>query len=416
MKSTNAAIVLCRTTFEIGEMFKNNLNWIPESVWMDENVTFIDPFMAGGQACGAVEEKLKKLGFSDAVIKTRVFGRSPCLIDLNYAVQHHGLVGDYRVDNREISDMFESMSLNFKENHKKNGVTIGNPPYNGEKGQSCNTDTIYPQFIDWSVNNSKYVLMVTPARWYMSSTTSEHRKNMIFNYGLKYLRHLDNGEYFGDVVDVKGGYSVFLLETGYKGDVTFVRGDSEQLRDFKTTGRIYLDSRVESIIKKISEKSIASTENLYFRNGEINSSDERIKETPFDNSIVCHQSKNRTGYVIEDDYNGIDKFKVITAVANSGAYEFNPLFRIVPPGEVATASFCCFYFDTKDEATKFINFVSLKMNVFSICNRKSTQGVTSECFSYVPQLWSKIQTDADLYAHFNLTDDEIKLVETSIKS
>ena len=47
---------------------------LPESLFLSDCTSFLDPSMGGGQYVVAIEDRLRKMGHSDANIKNRVFG------------------------------------------------------------------------------------------------------------------------------------------------------------------------------------------------------------------------------------------------------------------------------------------------------------------------------------------------------
>ena len=53
---------------------------------------------------------------------------------------------------------------------------------------------------------------------------------------------------------------------------------------------------------------------------------------------------------------------------------------------------------------------------FMVSLIKNTQNISKGVFAFVPvQAWSKPWTDEELYAKYNLTDEEIAFIESMIK-
>jgi site-specific DNA-methyltransferase (adenine-specific) len=72
-------------------------------------------------------------------------------------------------------------------------------------------------------------------------------------------------------------------------------------------------------------------------------------------------------------------------------------------------------FDTKTETKNYAYFLATKFVRFLVLQRKLTQHMTAERFRFVPALDMKRRwTDADLYEHFDLTEDEVAHIEATI--
>ena len=70
----------------------------------------------------------------------------------------------------------------------------------------------------------------------------------------------------------------------------------------------------------------------------------------------------------------------------------------------------------KIEAQNIISYIKTKFFRFMVLLRKNTQHASSSVYSFVPlQDFSKPWTDAELYAKYNLNQDEIDFIESMIK-
>jgi len=304
-------------------------------------------------------------------------------------------------------------------NGTKFDVVVGNPPYNDIKNKSNNTISIYPDFVDKGVEiTKKYVLMITPSRWFFSSSCSKHRKNMIYKYGLKYLNHSDDNKLFSGT-DIKGGISYFICENGYNGKCLLDYKNNKEYRDFKINGNILLEKNNEDIINKITQKikkdRLKITSSIYNRNGHINTNDNRMKIENGD--IKCYASKKRIMYVSKNDINlesvNYGKFKAITPLAQGTGYDIISDFIFCDKNDIANSSYIVFPFNTEKETKNFIHYTSLKLIKYLISLRKSTQAITSTCFDYVPIIWNEAEyfNNQDVYNYFGISKEEINIIE-----
>lgn len=63
-----------------------------------------------------------------------------------------------------------------------------------------------------------------------------------------------------------------------------------------------------------------------------------------------------------------------------------------------------------------MSYIQTRFFRFLVSLRKISQDATSKVYSFVPlQDFSRPWTDADLYAKYNLTDEEIAFIESMIR-
>lgn len=71
---------------------------------------------------------------------------------------------------------------------------------------------------------------------------------------------------------------------------------------------------------------------------------------------------------------------------------------------------------TKIECANIIKYIKTRFFRYLVSIKKKTQDNPSSVFQFVPlQDFSRPWTDADLYAKYNLTNDEIAYIEQLIK-
>lgn len=135
--------------------------------------------------------------------------------------------------------------------------------------------------------------------------------------------------------------------------------------------------------------------------------------------------KGGIGYIssnqIERNKQWVDTYKVyISAAYNAGD---NYPHQIIGKPIKGEKSSCCtetyLYigpFVSSQETDNVISYIQTKFFRFLVMLKKSSQHAAASVYSFVPvQDFSKPWTDAELYAKYNLTEEEIAFIESKIK-
>ncbi|WP_445159780.1 Eco57I restriction-modification methylase domain-containing protein [Mycobacterium sp. Dal123C01] len=322
-------------------------------------------------------------------------------------------------------------------------VIVGNPPYQiGTEGFGATASTIYHRFVEAAIAlEPQYVLMITPSRWFSGGKGLDDFRNRMIN-DRRLAKMVDNPKIFDCFpgVKIRGGVSYFLWDRNHSGDCEFsTRIDgkvvSVETRDLRGGDGVLLrDNRAIGIIEKAtcgaSERvearcTVTKPFGLTMRSNYPGSVTE-----PFDGAIPLIYG-NFVGYSrtdqIQRNHQWIDRWKVLLPRASSGDTPVDDQGRIVDvvlgepialaPGSACVQTyFIAGMFDTREETENYAHYLATKFVRFLVLQRKTTQDVTPECFRFVPMLdMTKQWTDANLYDHFSLTDEEISYVEASIK-
>lgn len=326
-------------------------------------------------------------------------------------------------------------------------VIVGNPPYQigmqDEQGnKTANITPLYQMFIDRAVAlNPKYVAMIVPSRWFTGGKgLDDFRERMIKDRRLSTI--VDNPKVFDCFpgVKIRGGVNYFLWDRDHDGDCTFsTRIDgtiiSTMTRDLREgDGVIVRDNSAASLIRKVKAKTDKTLfEVVYARDPfgqSITTNFKGAAAEPFEGSIPLVFG-SQIGYVrkdqLERNHDLVNKWKVLLPKASSGDTAQDEDGRIVDvvlgepialaPGSACTQTYLVAgAFTTRKEAENYAHYLATKFVRLLVLQRKSTQDVTPERFRFVPMLdMKKRWTDADLYEHFGLDEDEIAYVEASIK-
>ena len=335
--------------------------------------------------------------------------------------------------------------INENQNMKLNAI-VGNPPYQVmDGGAQASASPVYNLFVEVAKKmNAQYISMIMPARWYAGGRgLDEFRNAMLNDQNIKRLDDFTNPELVFPGTNIRGGLCYFLRDNQYDNSVELVRVvthdkdgiSSDTMRPFQIEGietfirdkqAITILSKIKSSTNTFMEEWISPLRPFGFRGYFVN--DEAFHSAPdiLLHPIACIGKGRQKGYVerelIKIHKEWIDNFKVIMPRANNIGTELNDdnlNAFIGSPKTICTESYLVIGGGlklTENECKNICLYLRTKFARFMHRVAKSSQDATSKTFKFVPlQDFSKPWTDEELYKKYNLTDDEIKFIESMIK-
>ena len=318
----------------------------------------------------------------------------------------------FNMNNEFKLNLYEGDSLQL-DIQKEFGITkfdivIGNPPYN-EELKSTGAKALYNKFVEYYIEKCNLLCFVMPSRWFSGGKgLDSFRKNMLERTDIVYIKHFNDAcEIFGNSVSIEGGVNYFLKDTKHKGDCNF-NGSITKLNKYD----VFVDGKFHALIDKLVKFDSVIT--LYLgRYFGIESNDKRLKSDKTKDTIKCYVSqqkgfeKNIEKKEIKKEYNF---WKVITAEANGGNKCFGNIF-IGKPDEIHTGSYISFKVSNEDEAKSLISYIKCRLPNFMLSLRKMSQHSNESTCKWIPlPPLNKEWTDEEVYKHFKLSEDDIKLI------
>lgn len=325
-------------------------------------------------------------------------------------------------------------------------VIISNPPYQlSDGGAQASAKPIYHLFVECAKKlRPRYLTMIIPARWMTGGKgLDEFRHGTIHDKHITILHDFANSEDCFTGVDIKGGVCYFLWERDKEKLCDIYRHDNNgtihsQRYLVEDDDDIFI--RYPQLVsiknkvwknKAISFETIVSSRKPYGLASDFFVNPAKfglpsISDKPIEGgySILGLIALKRTVKYIPKTYplpkkDGLNKYKLF--IANSygcGEIGEGPATPVLAtPGELCTETFLEIgQFNTRQEAENVMSYIKTKFFRCLVGIRKQTQHATKQVYHYVPmQDFSKPWTDEELYAKYNLTQDEINFIESMIK-
>ncbi|WP_203264657.1 Eco57I restriction-modification methylase domain-containing protein [Streptococcus uberis] len=318
-------------------------------------------------------------------------------------------------------------------------VIIGNPPYqlNNGGGSGSGATPIYHNFVLQAKKLSpRYLCMITPSRWFAGGSGMDaFRKEMLTDGHIKTIVDYPNASDCFPGINLNGGVSYFLWDKAYKGECEFTNinngKESTAIRDLNEFDIFIRYNEAISIIHKVMKKTNKTMENMISAQtpfGFLTSFRGRSNKAV--NDLTIHSSKG-ISYVsrseVTRNIDWVDKYKVLMGKALSGhAGELDAngqakiiaATKIIGPNEVCTQTYLVVGpSDTEEEAKSIHSYICTKFVRFLMMPTMVSISISGNSFRFVPiQKFNKIWTDKELYEMYELNEDEIAFIESTIKA
>ena len=337
---------------------------------------------------------------------------------------------------------------------KRFDFVISNPPYN-EETENTSDKPVYNYFMDAAKKISDKAAFITPARFLFDAgkTPKDFNQRMLNDPHLKVLDYAPDARKYFKGVDIKGGVAIiFRDETKNFGAIgTFI--PFEELKsihqrvcvdnkNFQPLSKIIHSEMIHRFTEKFHKDNPnaakflsygnenAVTTNIFDKLPKIFLNDKPNDGNDYIQIFGLTKMKRAFKWICRDyirnDIN-LDKFKVILPKSNGsgvlGELLSTPL--VGEPNQGCTQTFITVgAFDTRDEAEACLKYIKSKFARCMLGILKVTQHNPPSTWAKVPLQdftsasdidWS-LDIDAQLYRKYNLSETEIKFIETHVKA
>jgi hypothetical protein len=328
-------------------------------------------------------------------------------------------------------------------------VIIGNPPYQlDDGGYGTSAAPIYQKFVEQAKQlNPRLLTMVIPSRWFTGGKgLDEFRESMLTD---RRVRSIDDYLTASDVfpgVGLKGGVCYFLWDATHNGDCQVTTYYKDQVPT--TATRPLLENGADvfirfnqglSVLKKVAVIEAGSADTVALPEGK--RFDQLVSaRKPFGlQTTFKGREKHKIGDVKVYQNGGIGytprasittgtelidcwKIYVGRAAPGTGNKDTYP-HRIIStpfigePGSISSETYLCIGpLASKDEAESMLSYLTCRLIRLLILLHKASQDTTRKVYTFVPvQDWSRRWTDADLYARYGISAEEIAFIESIVR-
>ena len=353
-------------------------------------------------------------------------------------------------------------SIKFYRGEKKMkfDFVIGNPPYQDSTlgDNDGYAPPVYHKFMDESFKISDRVELITPARFLFNagSTPKDWNKKMLSDEHFKVIKYIQKSCLIFPNTDIKGGVCITYRDVNKNfGKVGIFTSREELLQlahkvtksNFKSLSDIVYSAESVSFTEQMHKEHPEIEENHLLSKGHRYDLKSNVLEKlnnivffdkrPNDNQeyvqIYGRKNNERVYMWINSKYIkrniNFDKWKVFLPAANGsgaiGEVLSTPLVGTPLVGHTQTfLTIGCF--DNKLEAENCLKYIKSKFARTMLGVLKITQANKKPTWAYVPLQdftdksdidWTKSihEIDLQLYKKYNLTDDEIKFIETNVE-
>ncbi|MGN8888366.1 Eco57I restriction-modification methylase domain-containing protein [Blautia sp. HCP28S3_G10] len=319
-------------------------------------------------------------------------------------------------------------------------VVISNPPYQLDTdGAGRQAKPIYNLFVEKAMKlNPRFLTMIIPSRWFAGGMGLDNfREMMKTDKHVRKIVDYTNAKDCFPSNSVSGGVCYFLWDRDNAGECEFTNimngEESTATRSLDEFPVLVRYNRAIDMLHKIAskkERGLAEiTSGLMPFGLSTSYRGQSVKDSA--HPYALHASNGIT-YVGKNEFSKgaeyVGKYKVLiskTSAEHAGEPGKDGMFRIIPssmkvigPMDICTHSyFVLGQFDDKKTAENALSYMQTRFVRFLMLLSMSGFGLSKQVLGFVPiQDFSRPWTDKDLYAKYDITAEEVELIESMIRS
>lgn len=402
--------MLARLKFDIKPLVNEILDKLPGHVWTDGKSTFLDPAMGGGQFVVEIERRLRENGCTTANIRRRVFGYENNQLRVNYAVNKNGLVGTYNVGGIEE---LERLKMQFD-------AIVANPPYQDTQTTGLVKSSNKKQWIEFVklsfrlLKEGGYVGMITPTSW-MAASPKKNKTSLLTLYTENDMLYLNTNcrSYFSGI---GSQFSWYVIRNSPSTGQTKIQSPHVSAPfQISLRGRSFIPSILSPVAFSLVDKYLSPIEdnqlNVHWSSKTHTCKTTIVHTAP--SSKYCYELFH-TGKDSKWSAEKPDAYNVKKVVFTDSGY-MSPVYDSGVRG--TTQSGYWIPVKTKQEALSIISYLNSKLVKAIVLNICKWSGFSARViFNRLRRVdFTRSWTDNELYEHFNLTQEEIDLIEATVK-
>lgn len=315
-------------------------------------------------------------------------------------------------------------------------VVIGNPPYQlSDGGHGASASPVYQHFVEKALElDPKFAVFITPSRWFAGGKgLDDYRKKMLSDHRMKALVDYPKLYEAFPGVKIRGGVSYFLWDKNHDGPCSV-----QTIWDGKPTGepvKRYLDqfdvlvrsNQAVSILEKVRalgeptmELQVSSRKPFGLPTNFKGQDSAQSLNNPL--KLYANQKLLWTERdLIDVNSDWIDRWKVLMTRVQGTSAAIETMFLSRPilaePGSACTETYLIAgHFDSEEEAKSLSSYLKTQFARFLVSLRKSTQDAPRHVYSFMPiQTWDRIWTDEELFAKYELSEEEIAHIQSVVR-
>ena len=356
------------------------------------------------------------------------------------------------LDYEDICKLIKEKFCKEGENEVKFEAVVGNPPYN-ETTLDTSDNPIYHKFVDIGYALGNIGCFITPAKFLFNAgkTPKQWNHKMLNDEYVSVHYYQKDGSKIFLGTDIKGGVVVTYRNKAIKCGAIKFFAENDTIRSILS--KVLSDENFESLTSIMHLQNKFNLEKLYVDYPQYKNligskgTEKRLTTRIFDQLDIFTEQKtsnnqlcvlglinNKRVYRFIDlkyieENKTIPLYKVVLPEANGtgvlGEVLSSPYIAV--PNEGFTQSFIGIgAFDNKDSAEAVLRYIKTKFARLLLGTLKATHHAHKEVWANIPlqdfstasQIkWDKsiLEIDQQLYAKYNLTEEEISFIESMIK-
>lgn len=445
------------------KVVKAMVDMLPAEVW-NRKTKFLDPACKGGEYLREIYDRLMEnetmqsdfenpIERSTHILKNQIYGIALSQVSLDRTTKK--LFGEDR-NIKIIPDYINKLkgiNMGSRPDGKQNNigdilnkefgkdmefdVVIGNPPYQENDGSGLDGGSaLYDKFMQMGAEIADITSMIVPMRWMIQYRVKGINQDWV-NTELHcnqyiHLKYDEESRNIFNGVNIRGGVMYFVKNRKYNGmcDVEEIGSDEIHQRYLASEGIdvFIVNDTEEHILEKVYSKNtfdsiVGSTNEFGLESNSVTLGTELKLYRSFGDIDTCDIAEIPKGHEF------LNMYKVIIGrtFGTGKKGERLPVPRIIGPNEVCTGSLLMVGKSfNKKYCENVAKYMQTKFMALLVGMRKSTHNATKEAYAFVPLQdfsehsdidWSQSISNIDqqLYKKYNLSDEEIAYIESTIK-